>query len=267
MNITEFFVNLWNDYVRMTPQADAIQQAFQQRGDQVINDHVAFRTFKHSAIELEKIEPFLFDLGYQRNEQYHFSAKKLNAWSYIHQNEDQPLIFLSELLTDQLSAPAQKIIRSLTDQIDPGTITDASVFYSGRHWQCPDYQTYQSLLAESEYAAWLSVFGLRANHFTVAVHKLKSLQTLPEVNDFVESLDYELNTTGAKIKGSPEVLLEQSSTMASHQDITFGDGSIHQIPTCFYEFARRYPQADGSMFKGFVEANADKIFDSTNARR
>ena len=266
MNSTEFFASLWADYVRMTPQAEAIQNAFRQRGENVVNDHVAFRTFKHSAVELEKIEPFLFDLGYQRNEQYHFAQKKLNAWSYIHRQEEQPLIFLSELMTEQLSEPVQAIIHSLTEQIDPEQIVDASVFFSGRHWQCPDYQTYQTLLQESEYAAWLSVFGLRANHFTVAVHKLNSLTSVEAVNQFVESLDYELNTTGAKIKGSPEVLLEQSATLASKQNMTFGDGSVHQIPTCFYEFARRYQKPDGTLFKGFVEANADKIFDSTNVR-
>ncbi len=39
----------------------------------------------------------------------------------------------------------------------------------------------------------------------------------------------------------------------------------NEIPSCFYEFAKRYPQADGELYTGFVAASADKIFESTNA--
>ncbi len=38
------------------------------------------------------------------------------------------------------------------------------------------------------------------------------------------------------------------------------------IPSCFYEFAKRYPMPNGELFTGFVAAFADNIFDSTNAK-
>jgi hypothetical protein len=38
----------------------------------------------------------------------------------------------------------------------------------------------------------------------------------------------------------------------------------HEIPTCYYEFARRYPLADGRLYQGFVAASADRIFESTH---
>ena len=37
----------------------------------------------------------------------------------------------------------------------------------------------------------------------------------------------------------------------------------HSIPCCYYEFAKRYTQADGKLFRGFVAQSADKIFEST----
>ena len=68
-------------------------------------------------------------------------------------------------------------------------------------------------------------------------------------------------------RGSPEVLLEQASTLADRQTFTFAGGEEHEISTCYYEFARRYPDADGELYQGFVAASADKIFESTNVRQ
>jgi len=38
------------------------------------------------------------------------------------------------------------------------------------------------------------------------------------------------------------------------------------VPACFYEFAIRYPDENGQVFSGFIAANANKIFESTNFR-
>ena len=75
---------------------------------------------------------------------------------------------------------------------------------------------------------------------------------------------FTLNSVGGEIKGSAEVKLEQSSTMADHADVAFSDKTM-TIPSCFYEFALRYPLANGELYTGFVAASADKIFESTNA--
>ncbi|MGL4896671.1 MAG: DUF1338 domain-containing protein, partial [Shewanella sp.] len=64
----------------------------------------------------------------------------------------------------------------------------------------------------------------------------------------------------------PEVLLEQSSTMADTIAVEFSDGVL-EIPSCFYEFALRYPKANGELYTGFVAASADKIFESTNVNK
>lgn len=76
--------------------------------------------------------------------------------------------------------------------------------------------------------------------------------------------DFILNSAGGEVKGSAEVLLEQSATMADRIEVNFKDVQ-KSIPSCFYEFALRYPKADGELYSGFVAASADKIFESTNA--
>ena len=71
-----------------------------------------------------------------------------------------------------------------------------------------------------------------------------------------------MNTSGGEVKGSKEVCLEQSSTLANTIEVEFKDGKLN-IPACYYEFAKRYALKDGNLYKGFVAASADKIFEST----
>ena len=108
--------------------------------------------------------------------------------------------------------------------------------------------------------------GLQANHFTVSINHLETFPTIEDVNTLVQSEGYALNQVGGLAKGSPELFLEQSSTMADKIDFTFADGKQKTIPSCFYEFARRHVMPNGKLFDSFIEGNADKIFDSTSAK-
>lgn len=258
-----FFLALWKDYTQLAPQAEAIHRLFTEQHETVVNDHVAFRTFANTPLSLDNLEPVLIAMDYQVQEQYRFETKKLRARSYVHPNKDVPKIFLSELLTHELSENAQAILNKYTKDIETPHLSP-EIFWSGRHWPMPSWDDYTALLAESEYAAWLSVIGLRANHFTISINHLKAYRDVQSVLALVKQAGYGVNTTGGDVKGSPKVFLEQGSTMADKQLFTFADGSEHEIPTCFYEFALRYRQPNGQYFQGFVEGNADKIFDSTN---
>ncbi|TCS40103.1 DUF1338 domain-containing protein [Reinekea marinisedimentorum] len=266
MNTEQFFSALWQDYTEIAPQAPVIAQALQSRGEQLINDHVAFRTFNHSPINIERLEPIILSLGYKRFQPYHFEQKHLDAMGYVPADDRQPKIFLSELRTEELSPQSQHIIESLVRQIPATMKIELSLMWRGILWQPPSLEDYQRLAQESEYAAWMSVMGLRANHFTIFINALKTLTEVEQVNQFIESLGFSINASGGRIKGSPQVFLEQSSTLASTQNYRFGCGNTAEIPTCYYEFARRYKTTDGSLYQGFVAASADKIFESTNSK-
>jgi hypothetical protein len=75
-----------------------------------------------------------------------------------------------------------------------------------------------------------------------------------------------LNSSGGEVKGTPEELLEQSSTKAGILPIDFVEGTF-EIPSCYYEFAFRYPDTDGKLYSGFIAKSADKIFESTDFYR
>lgn len=100
----------------------------------------------------------------------------------------------------------------------------------------------------------------------MAVHDLKFTQDIRELNRFLKSSGVTLNDSGGEVKGSPDVLLEQSSTMAAPVPVGFDDG-VWMVPGCYYEFAKRYPREDGSLFPGFIETSATRLFDSTNEKR
>jgi hypothetical protein len=110
----------------------------------------------------------------------------------------------------------------------------------------------------------MAAIGYRPNHFTVFINQLKKYSDIQTLNDFLKSEGFRLNASGGEIKGSPEVLLEQSSTLANRIEVEFTDGK-KEIPSCYFEFAKRYPLASGELYQGFVATSADKIFESTNA--
>jgi hypothetical protein len=261
--VSALFKDIWQQYIGVTPSAKRIHQLL-GNGNDIINDHVAYRTFNHPKLGLDKLAKGLIALGYSECGQYDFAAKKLDAKHFEHPDTTMPKVFISELRVEEFSEQAQEIIAKLIEQL-PEDVTDRTDFlYSGRLWEISSTD-YELLLAESEYAAWLAAWGYRANHFTVSINHLDNYDDILVVNSALKDAGYILNTNGGEVKGDEAVKLEQSSTIADKAAVTFTDKTI-EIPSCFYEFAKRYPLANGELYTGFVAASADKIFDSTNAQ-
>lgn len=260
-DVNTLFDALWQDYIEVTPSAAKVHQLLAQ-GETIINDHIALRTFNIEKVNLSVLAKHFESIGYVASGDYHFEAKKLKAKHFEHPDPSQPKVFISELLVEEFSEALQAKVKAMIEQVDAAATSADNFLYSGRHWSL-DFDTYQALLAESEYAAWVAAFGYRANHFTVSINHLPGYSSIRDVNETLKQGDFVLNSVGGEVKGSPEVLLEQSSTMADKISVSFED-KAEEIPSCFYEFALRYPKADGELYTGFVAASADKIFESTN---
>lgn len=264
-NIDTFFANLWQDYLTITPSAKKVHDLLGGANDtqDLINDHVAFRTFNIDKINLDKLAAHFIALGYQEKGQYRFEQKKLVAKHFEHTDTSKPKVFISELLVEEFSPQVQEIIHRMVNNIGLDAATNDGFLYSGTHWQVTSSE-YQTLLEASEYAAWMSAWGFRANHFTVSVNHLEHFQVLADVNSKLKQAGFVLNTSGGEIKGGADVHLAQSATLADKVEVTFADKAL-LIPSCFYEFAQRYTLPCGNLYQGFVAASADKIFESTNA--
>jgi hypothetical protein len=265
LSVEEIFEHLWQQYIQINPQANQIQQLFKERGEMVVNDHIALRTFNTEKLGLMKIAAPFLDKGYEIIKEYDFVKKKLNAVHLEHSLDiNHPKVFISELRTELFSDNLQNIIKTIDDQIDPANVMADLFIASGRTWNLT-FEQYIQLLRESEYAAWTAAFGYRANHFTVSLNHLTTFFQLEDLNTFLLEQGFVLNQSAGLIKGSPEEFLEQSSTMASPVNVEF-DHTTQPVPGCFYEFAKRYPMPKtGRLYQGFIAASADKIFESTNS--
>ena len=261
----DFFAGLWNSYVEIAPQAARIYEIFAARGERIVNDHVAFRTYDQYPLNIGTLEPLILALNYRRHAPYEFPTKGLSAWSYLPADPEDPRIFLSELRVDTLAPKARRVVAELMEQVDAATVHTTDVFRAGRLWKTPSWEAYQTLLSASEYAAWVSVIGLRPNHFTISVNALRQTPDVRGVVQVLKQYGFPVNAVGGEIKGSPGVLLEQAATLADRLTMEFAAGDRHEVPTCYYEFARRYRDAAGEMYQGFVAASADRLFESTRA--
>lgn len=263
MDKTQLFEKLWSDYSNRTPSAQKIKTLLESKGNTVANDHIAFRTFDDDRINIDALATTFTKIGYVFKADYHFEKKKLYAKHFEHKTDkNAPLIFISQLITSEFSIELQSVINNILKTIDFSRINPETLSYSGRLWNKPNYEIYSQLLNESEYAAWLYVNGFCPNHFTVDVNKLKTFNTLQEVNSFLKSNDFKMNVSGGEVKGAPNQFLEQSSILADKINVEFKEG-IYEITSCYYEFAYRYENKD-QLFKGFIADSADKIFESTN---
>ncbi len=256
MKVEQFLDKLWDKYISYTPSAERISKLF---GEQVINDHIAFRTFNLDQCNIYKQSDFLESYGYKIKGDYFFEQKKLQAIHLENDNPIHPKIFLSELVCQDFTEELRIIISNISNKFSNNP---EDLLLGGRTWDI-NYETYKSLAEESEYASWLYVWGFCPNHFTVSINHLTNYDDLNTVNTFIKNNGFELNSSGGEIKGSINELLEQSSTMADKVMVNFKDSNA-EVPSCYYEFAKRYPDVEGNLYQGFVAKSADKIFESTN---
>lgn len=265
MNTTQDLLDqLWDDYATLNPRARAIYDLLVSKGQSVVNDHIALRTFGHPKVNVDVIAKAFTEVGYQPKEEYEFTEKHLFARHYEHSDAALPKVFISQLKLEAFSQSLIDTIENLVQQMSDDWVQRQDLPVSGRPWTV-SHRDYEHLGKESEYAAWVAAWGFRVNHFTVFVNCLKDFNNLTALNQFIKDAGYEMNASGGEIKGSPEVFLEQSSTLAEQVEVEFSDRR-HTIPCCYYEFARRYPLPNGQLFQGFVARSADKIFESTNRR-
>ncbi|KAL2546882.1 hypothetical protein Fot_16115 [Forsythia ovata] len=276
-------------YLNRNPTAKAILELVRSIGDdRICYDHFAFRTFGVNGHGIDSMAKFFTDFGYVQREELRFPAKKLKAFWFsppsipysdagTGANGPLPRIFISELLVDQMSPEAQKIIRKHTELSGNGKYHAALASALGSlTWEKPSFTEFQQLARESEYAAWTLVNGYALNHVTISTHRLKShLRKIGSLNQFIEQKGFNLNSEGGVLKVSPDGLLLQSSTVADSTSFQFSDGIIESVPCSYIEFAERLvlpefknlPENEVKEFHrrdGFEVGNADKIFESTS---
>ena len=81
-----------------------------EKQEDIINDHIAFRTLGVKYLGIESLEKIFIHHGYVKRDYYNFDKKKLNAYWYSHPENNMPRIFISELRVNDLSTNTRNII-------------------------------------------------------------------------------------------------------------------------------------------------------------
>lgn len=265
MSLDQLMKNIWDEYATLNPQVGVVHQLLKGKSETIENDHIAYRTIRHEGLGISSLSSHFEKYGYQYVNEYFFKEKKLYAQHFKGPKPNSPKVFISEIILDDFSDKLKTLIKSAINKIPKDYFKDEKSLFSGAPWGKVKHQDYLSIVDESEYAAWLLVFGFRVNHFTVNVNLLKNFKDLGSLNTFLKSKSISLNQAGGEIKGNPQEFLEQSSTLANKVKVQFLDGEF-EIPSCYYEFAKRYPMPNGELFHGFIATSANKIFESTNLK-
>lgn len=280
--------DLFDHYRANVSDVNKITQALFDKGviesqDDIVNDHIAFRTLGVPHLGIKSFEKIFLAYGYQKRDYYYFEGKKLDAYWFSPPHEGYPRIFVSELRVQDLSSQAQEVIHRYTshivaDPVDHLNLEDGQEvadFLQKPLWNLPTSEDYQLLLDESEYAAWVIYNRYYLNHYTISIHELKDgYNTLEDFNSFLVSIGVKLNNSGGIIKTSDDGLLRQSSTVSALYEATFSDGKTLEIAGSYVEFAERsvLPEFENlakdqvrseHRRDGFETNNADKIFEST----
>lgn len=260
------FEKLWKEYSETNPSANHIHAMLEEHGEKIINDHVAFRTYDIPGIDIKALSGPFIEAGYVEKGEYFFERKRLRAKHYEHSSDSEaPKVFISELITSDFSEIVQTTARKIAEKTLAHIKETGDLIFALTPWGQTSHKTYLKLLEESEYAAWMYVWGFRANHFTIFINFLEKYSSIEILNNKLKKEGYKLNSSGGEIKGTKEQLLKQSSTLADKVEIEFAEGS-YSVPCCYYEFAERFEKAPGELYTGFIASSADKIFESTDAR-
>ena len=279
---------LFVPYAERVPDVKTITTAMKGIGliskqEDIVNDHIAFRTLGVPNLGIASFEKIFLHHGYTKQDHYFFPKKKLDAYWYKPPHDHYPRVFISELKVKELSTTAQDIIYSYTKEIQKDPIGELNLndaeevvdFLHQALWKLPSLYDYKTLLNESEYGAWVIYNRYYLNHYTISIHELPSpYNDLEFFNKFLQSIGVILNDAGGEIKTSQDKLLRQSSTIAQSIEATFENGETAEIAGSYVEFAERLPlPAFANLSKekltnahrreGFETANADKIFEST----
>ena len=104
MKINDFLSKMWNDYSKLNPHINQVLNLIKTKDpNEIINDHIALRTFNHKKLNRHILSEYFLKNGYQAVEDLTFTEKKLKATYFIHSAPSLPRIFISELLLENFS--------------------------------------------------------------------------------------------------------------------------------------------------------------------
>ncbi|KAL9645385.1 hypothetical protein ABK040_002584 [Willaertia magna] len=294
---------LWKEYLIRVPYARKYVDINYTLGGNVVNDHIALRTFHIEPTNSSKknnvawggvksLARVLKPFGYKDKGDYLFKDTHLYAQHFeFPEDQDVPKIFISQLEVQKLSKKNQKIIKEiLIDAKDPldrdalrlldivernqSELKDLEKKYLSqsllnvfkRQWSIPYEKDVLELNKESQYAAWTAIHGWSVNHFTAYINR-QNISKLKTIEDTIDYLEKECKIPMKKggIVGPQK--LRQTATAAVTEKVLLRDENNELVERdwsyAYYEFAQRGKGENGELFNGFLAGNTPSLFANT----
>jgi hypothetical protein len=261
-----------------------------------VNDHIAFRTFatQQPLAGIASISRIFEALGYRAAGSYHFDDKQLSAIHFQHANQQFPKLFISELKTWELPAPARAIVEKAVRSHRPAIATDVLAALANLDkdaapakellplvvaqchdlpWILPAKEDVATLNKASQYAAWVLVHGYNVNHFTSLINS-HGVITLDDIEKTIAALQKAGVPMKAEIEGERGSKLRQTATEAATIDVAVHDkGQPATMPWtyAYFELAQRDLVPDPVSgkkvrFEGFLGPQATNLFEMTKVK-
>lgn len=295
----KLFDSLWGQYIQRVSYAQKYVDLVNTKGGNVINDHIAIRTFNTHTGEqpegIRAIKHILTCLNYYPVGKYEFKKKKLEAVHFEHPDPMFPKIFVSQLEVDLLPDWAQSSIKDAVKDT-PYILSDRSIELLGvlkeegelpriagealvedltqyfrRPWKVPQKSVVLKLNDVSQYAAWVLLHGNSINHFTAFIN-YQNIAEWPDLESTCKGLAKEGVPMKESVEGVEGSKLRQSATLAVKEEVEVkGDDGIEKITWtyAYYELAERGFILEDDMkklFSGFLGEQAAHLFDMTKTR-
>jgi Domain of unknown function (DUF1338) len=145
-------------------------------------------------------------------------------------------------------------------------LVDEIVHYlSHRPWPLPTVREFKTVEEFNPLLAWVLVHGHRVNHFGLAIYLMSRFHSFADFNRWIAT-HLPLSLRGSIVKGSPQLGIEQTASVAQCVSMKLADGSV-QISKPFIEFVWRYLQRSNPIywedyFQGFISENADRVIET-----
>jgi hypothetical protein len=297
----ELFDALWERYRSRVNYAASYEAVAREAGATFLNDHIAFRTIasQRPSMGITSISRIAEALGYRAAGSYHFADQHLNATHYQHPNTQFPKLFISELLTWELSDQAREVIDRTTSSyrgplsvdtlvrlggltglaapgatIPAGLLEQLVAYFTELPWALPEKSDVDDLNVESQYGAWVLVHGFAVNHFTALVNA-HGAGPISDIQKTAEALRRAGVPMKAEIEGEPGSALRQTATEAAVVEVAVRQqGRVVLVPWtyAYFELAERGYVADPATgnrvrFEGFLGAQAATLFRITQPRK
>lgn len=291
--------SLWEQFIARVSYARTYVDLVTEKGGQIVNDHIALRTFNTHTGEqpegIRAIKHILNFLDYKPVTTYEFKKKKLTAVHFEHPDKKFPKIFVSQIEVGLLPDWAQQIIHNTVVET-PYLLSDESIKLLGvlkkegqlpklaadalvadltryfrRPWSIPKKEDVLKINDVSQYAAWTLLHGNSVNHFTAFIN-YQDVKEWPDLEATCKGLEKAGIPIKDNIEGERGSKLRQSATLAVKEEVdVIGEDGPEKLnwTYAYYELAERgFIEENGQkkLFSGFLGEQATHLFDMTKTR-